>query len=59
VLIEQDEQYFSVIRERVKDWPGTDAKSVFTLNCPPIQADDRLLCFLRNLPVENLLENGQ
>jgi DNA modification methylase len=42
VLIEQDEQYFSVIRERVKDWLGIEAKSVFTLNCPPIQADDRL-----------------
>lgn len=42
VLIEQDEQYFSGIRERVKDWLGLEAKSVFTINCAPIEADDRL-----------------
>ncbi|HET9919745.1 MAG TPA: site-specific DNA-methyltransferase [Ktedonobacteraceae bacterium] len=42
VLIEQDDQYFSVIRERVKDWLGHDARGVFTINCPPIQAEDRL-----------------
>ncbi len=42
VLIEQEEKYFSVIRERTKDWLGDDVKSVFTINCAPIVADDRL-----------------
>ena len=37
-LIEKEEQYFSIIRERVKDWLGLDAKSVFTINCPPVEA---------------------
>lgn len=41
-LIEQDEQYFKVIRERTKDWLGEQAKSIFTINCPPITVDDRL-----------------
>jgi DNA modification methylase len=36
VLIEQDTKYMSVIRERVKDWLGMDAKSVFTINCTPL-----------------------
>ena len=42
VLIEQEEKYVSVIRERAKDWLGDDVKSVFTMNCAPITADDRL-----------------
>jgi DNA modification methylase len=42
VLIEQDTKYMSVIRERVKDWLGMDAKSVFTINCTPIETEDRL-----------------
>jgi DNA modification methylase len=42
VLIEQDAKYMSVIRERVKDWLGMDAKGVFTINCPPIGTEDRL-----------------
>ncbi len=42
VLIEQDTKYMSVIRERVKDWLGMEAKSVFTINCPPIGMEDRL-----------------
>lgn len=41
-LIEQDEQYFKVIRERTKDWLGEQAKNIFTINCPPITVDDRL-----------------
>jgi DNA modification methylase len=31
VLIEQEEKYVSVIRERAKDWLGDDVKSVFTI----------------------------
>lgn len=42
VLIEQEERYVSIIRERAKDWLGDDVKSVFTMNCTPITADDRL-----------------
>lgn len=41
-LIEQDEQYLETIRERAKDWLGEQAKSIFTINCPPITVDDRL-----------------
>lgn len=42
VLIEQEEKYVSIICERAKDWFGDDVKSVFTINCAPITADDRL-----------------
>jgi hypothetical protein len=28
---EQDTKYMSIIRERVKDWLGMEAKSVFTI----------------------------
>ncbi len=42
VLIEQEPGYFSIIRERVKDWLGKDARSVFTINCAPIDVEDRL-----------------
>jgi DNA modification methylase len=41
-LIEQEEQYVEVIRERAKDWLGQNARSIFTINCSPINADDRL-----------------
>jgi DNA modification methylase len=41
-LIEQEEQYVEVIRERAKDWLGQNARGVFTINCNPINADDRL-----------------
>jgi DNA modification methylase len=41
-LIEQEEQYMEVIRERAKDWLGQNARSIFTINCNPINADDRL-----------------
>ena len=43
VLIEMNPEYVSVIRERAKDWLGHDAKSIFTMNCPPITIEDRLL----------------
>ena len=42
VLIEQDFKYLSVIRDEVKRWLGTDARSVFTINCAPILAEDCL-----------------
>ena len=43
VLIDQDEKYVSIMRNKAKNWLGADAKSVFTINCPPIQFEDRLL----------------
>ncbi|HVB21141.1 MAG TPA: site-specific DNA-methyltransferase [Ktedonobacteraceae bacterium] len=43
VLIEQEANYLSIIRDRAKDWLGPDASSIFTINCPPIQVDDRLM----------------
>lgn len=42
VLIEQNAEYLSVIRDRAKDWLGQEAKSIFTIDCAPIQAEDRL-----------------
>lgn len=43
VLIEQDPQYVSIIRDEAKAWLGPDARNVFTINCPPISVDDTLL----------------
>lgn len=43
VLIEQEANYLSIIRDRAKDWLGHEASSIFTINCPPIQVDDRLM----------------
>lgn len=42
VLIEQNPQYVSIIREEVKTWLGHDAKNILTLNCPPIDVGDLL-----------------
>jgi DNA modification methylase len=42
VLIEQNPQYISIIREEVKTWLGRDAKNILTLNCHPIDVDDLL-----------------
>jgi len=42
VLIEQDEKYISIICSKAKNWLGIDAKSIFTINCSPIQTEDRL-----------------
>lgn len=43
VLIDQDEKYVSIMCNRAKNWLGADVKSVFTINCPPIQFENRLL----------------
>lgn len=43
VLIDQDEKYISIVRDKAKTWLGADVKSVFTINCPAIQFEDRLL----------------
>jgi DNA modification methylase len=42
VLIEQEAEYIEVIREEAKNWLGHDARHIFTINCAPIVADDRL-----------------
>ncbi len=42
VLIEQNPEYIAVIRDEVKEWLGKEAAQVLTLNCPPIEVDDRL-----------------
>jgi DNA modification methylase len=42
VLIEQNPEYISIVREEVKNWLGKDAEHILTLNCPPIEATDRL-----------------
>ena len=42
VLIEQEPQYVSVIRDEAKKWLYDEAKSILTLNCAPIMTEDRL-----------------
>lgn len=43
VLIEQNPEYVSIIREEAKLWLGKEASTVLTINCPPIEIDDILL----------------
>lgn len=43
VLIEQNPQYVTIMREEVKNWLGKDARHVFTINCPPVEVSDMLL----------------
>lgn len=43
VLIEQNPEYIEVIRSEVKSWMGTEAKHILTLNCNPIEIDDRFI----------------
>lgn len=43
VLIEQNPEYVSIIREEARAWLGKDARTVLTINCPPIQVDEILL----------------
>jgi DNA modification methylase len=42
VLIEQNPEYVSITRNKLKDLLGTDANTVFTINCNPITTEDRL-----------------
>ncbi|HLG64450.1 MAG TPA: site-specific DNA-methyltransferase [Ktedonosporobacter sp.] len=42
VLIEQNPEYVSIIRHKLKDLLGTNARDIFTINCPPITTEDRL-----------------
>jgi DNA modification methylase len=42
VLIEQDPDYVSIVRQEAKAWLGAEAKSVLTINCPPIEVSDML-----------------
>lgn len=42
-LIEQNQDYAEIIRDEAKAWLGKDAQHILTLNCPPIQVDDRLI----------------
>jgi DNA modification methylase len=42
VLLEQNPQYVSIIREEAKIWLGKDARQVHTINCAPIDADNML-----------------
>lgn len=50
VLIEQNAEYLSIIRDRAKDWLGQEAKSIFTIDCAPLES------FIRYLPVDELIE---
>lgn len=43
VLIEKEERYVNIIRERAKSWLGRDAKFVLTINCAPVEARDVLI----------------
>ncbi|MBN1902091.1 site-specific DNA-methyltransferase [Candidatus Sumerlaeota bacterium] len=43
VLIEQNPKYIEVMRSEAKSWMGTEAKHILTLNCRPIDIDDRFI----------------
>lgn len=40
VLVDQEPEYVAIMREEAQNWLGLEAKSVFTINCAPITADD-------------------
>ncbi|MGH9838426.1 MAG: DNA-methyltransferase [Blastocatellia bacterium] len=42
VLIEQNPEYVNVICREAEEWLGEEARQVLTINCPPIEASDRL-----------------
>ncbi len=42
VLIEQNPEYIPVICEEAKSWLGKDARQIHTINCLPIDVDNRL-----------------
>lgn len=42
VLIEKEENYVDIIRKECKTWLGSKAKSIFTINCAPVETDDML-----------------
>jgi DNA modification methylase len=42
VLIERDREYVEIIREEAKQWLGSRAKNIFTINCNPIDVSDTL-----------------
>ncbi len=42
VLIEQNPEYVSIIRQEAEDWLREEARQVLTINCPPIKPSDRL-----------------
>ena len=42
VLLEQNPQYVSIIREEAKIWLGQNARQIHTINCAPIDADNTL-----------------
>jgi DNA modification methylase len=43
VLIEKERKYVNIILEEVKKWLGPEARSVMTINCPPVDVSDILL----------------
>jgi len=42
ILIEQEPQYLSVMRQEAVKWLHEDARSILTMNCAPIVTEDRL-----------------
>lgn len=42
ILIEQNSEYIEVIRRESKDWLGTKASQILTINCDPIDTTDRI-----------------
>lgn len=42
VLIELEKQYVDIMRQEAKDWLGTKAKNIFTIDCAPIDTSDTL-----------------
>jgi len=42
VLLEQNPNFISIIREEAKSWLGKEAKQIHTINCAPIDVDTML-----------------
>jgi DNA modification methylase len=43
VLVDKEQKYINVIRNRAKKWLGKEAADVLCINCPPIRVDNMLL----------------
>lgn len=43
VLVDKEQRYVSIMRNRAKNWLGKEAADVLCINCPPIRVDNMLL----------------
>lgn len=43
VLVDKEQKYVNIMRERTKKWLGKEAADILCINCPAISVDDILL----------------